>query len=135
MFTELGPWRPAVINGSISLLDNPYSWSKIANIVFLEQPAGVGFSYSNNISDFYSYNDEIAALDHLKTVKSFFLKFPSLLNNDFYLASESYGGHYTPQLADLILKDASIRTNFKGIMVKWILMPLISRYLTIVLVM
>jgi carboxypeptidase C (cathepsin A) len=42
--TEQGPFRP---NKDMTLSMNDYAWNKIANMVFIEQPCGVGFSYSD----------------------------------------------------------------------------------------
>ena len=41
MFLSLGPFRP-MKNGSLRV--QPYSWVNVANMLFVEQPAGVGFS-------------------------------------------------------------------------------------------
>ena len=44
-FTEQGPFRP---NKDLTLSYNEYSWNTVANMVFIEAPCGVGFSYSDN---------------------------------------------------------------------------------------
>ncbi|KAL8465636.1 hypothetical protein ACS0TY_034930 [Phlomoides rotata] len=49
-FTELGPFR--VNPDGKTLWYNKYVWNNVANVVFLESPAGVGFSYSNRTSDY-----------------------------------------------------------------------------------
>lgn len=82
---------------------NPYRWNKIANIIFLEAPAGVGFSYDPTGQ--YSTNDDQTADDNYLALQAFFSKFPSLKNNDFYIAGESYGGIYVPMLTLRVLKE------------------------------
>lgn len=114
--TEQGPFRP---DADGNLQPNTYAWNKIANMVFLEQPVGVGFSYSDNKDD-YRIGDDQAAQDNLATVLAFFDKFPHFNHTALYLTSESYGGHYMPTWADAIMKynDAQEypqhRINFKG---------------------
>ncbi|KAK9194378.1 hypothetical protein WN944_005084 [Citrus x changshan-huyou] len=55
-FCEHGPFKPS----GDTLLRNEYSWNKEANMLYLESPAGVGFSYSANKSFYGSINDAIA---------------------------------------------------------------------------
>ncbi|XP_034894107.1 serine carboxypeptidase-like 45 isoform X2 [Populus alba] len=55
-FSEHGPFRPS---GGGSLVRNDYSWNKEANMLYLESPAGVGFSYSANQSFYDLVNDTI----------------------------------------------------------------------------
>lgn len=109
-FSENGPFRPSG-NG---LIKNDYSWNKEANMIYLESPAGVGFSYSANQSFYDGINDEMTARDNLVFLQNFLAMYPEYKNRDLFLTGESYGGHYVPQLADLILK-SSLKPNLKGI--------------------
>jgi hypothetical protein len=87
-FTEMGPFRP---NKDLTLSLNPYSWNKLSNMVFIESPCGVGFSYSNDAHD-YSTGDQATATDNYWLIKAFLQRFPEYTNNSLYIASESYGG-------------------------------------------
>ncbi|KAB5551679.1 hypothetical protein DKX38_008990 [Salix brachista] len=109
-FCEHGPFKPS---GEI-LLKNDYSWNKEANMLYLESPAGVGFSYSANDS-FYSYvTDEITAQDNLVFLERWFGEFPEYKGRAFFITGESYAGHYVPQLAQLIVQSKE-KFNLKGI--------------------
>lgn len=115
--SEMGPWRP-IYNGSVER--NPYTWTQEASMVFLEQPVGVGYSYTTDSSNLDHFGDFQASIDNLKTVKAFFEKFPERNSQGFYLASESYGGHYIPQWTLQLLSDsksADLRNNFRGFLV------------------
>jgi len=112
--TEQGPFRP---DEAGLIQPNEYAWNKVANMVFLEQPVGVGFSYSNNKDD-YKIGDDQAAKDNLATIRGFLTRFPQFAESPLYITSESYGGHYMPTLANEIINynDAteSGKLNFKG---------------------
>lgn len=115
-FEELGPFRP---NGTArGLLLNHYSWNKVSNLLFLESPAGVGFSYSNTSSDLVT-NDAKTAQDSLAFLLGWFDKFPEYKSSNFFLTGESYAGHYIPQLASLLLeyndRQGSQVFNLKGV--------------------
>ncbi|KAK6931732.1 Peptidase S10, serine carboxypeptidase [Dillenia turbinata] len=116
---ELGPFL--VRNNGTQLVLNHFSWNKAANILFLESPVGVGFSYTNNSEDLHKLGDKITAIDSHAFLVGWFKRFPHFKSHDFYIAGESYAGHYVPQLAELIYKrnkqarkDSYI--NLKGIM-------------------
>ena len=88
MFTENGPFR---VNDNYTLYVNNFSWVNAANMLFIEQPSGVGFSYSLTPSD-YTTNDNKSAVDNYEFIKEWLDLFPNYQSNDFYITSESYGG-------------------------------------------
>lgn len=98
---EHGPFR---VNPSdpTKLIRFNYTWAKLANVVYLESPVGVGFSYSDNEAD-YKANDDSTALDNVAAMEAFFKAWPEWINNDFFITGESYAGVYVPTLAEGIL--------------------------------
>uniref|UniRef100_A0A8C1CMM0 Carboxypeptidase n=1 Tax=Cyprinus carpio carpio TaxID=630221 RepID=A0A8C1CMM0_CYPCA len=107
LLTEHGPFL--VRNQSASLF-NP---TDIANVLYLESPAGVGFSYSDDKK--YATNDTEVATNNYLALKEFFRLFPEFSKNEFFLTGESYGGIYIPTLAEIVMEDSSI--NLQGIAV------------------
>jgi carboxypeptidase C (cathepsin A) len=59
-------------------------------MLFVEQPAGVGFSYSENASD-YTVGDARAAADVVSFFYGFFAAFPRYANTPLRISGESYG--------------------------------------------
>uniref|UniRef100_A0A7E4VLI3 Carboxypeptidase n=1 Tax=Panagrellus redivivus TaxID=6233 RepID=A0A7E4VLI3_PANRE len=103
LLTELGPFRPNSDNKTLS--ENPYAWNKFANVVFLESPRGVGFSYQDkNLNNDTIYDDDRSALDAYLALKDFFTVYPEYLNREFYIVGESYGGVYVPMLSALLIQ-------------------------------
>ncbi|KAL8230894.1 hypothetical protein R6Q57_000672 [Mikania cordata] len=113
---ELGPFR--VNSDGKTLYRNDYAWNNVANVIFLESPAGVGFSYSNTSSD-YTTGDKRTAKDSYTFLINWLNRFPQYKTRDFFITGESYAGHYVPQLASLILSENKKRNktviNLKGI--------------------
>ncbi|KAI4335540.1 hypothetical protein L6164_014178 [Bauhinia variegata] len=97
---EIGPFRINKTGSSLYL--NKYSWNREANILFLESPAGVGFSYTNTTSDLKTSGDKRTAEDALVFLIRWLSRFPQYKYREFYIAGESYAGHYVPQLAKKI---------------------------------
>ncbi|CAA0824457.1 Serine carboxypeptidase-like 40 [Striga hermonthica] len=116
---ELGPFR--VYSDGKSLYINDYAWNLVANVLFLETPAGTGFSYSNTTTDYEEGGDRQTAIDNYVFLLKWLERFPEYKNRDFYIAGESYAGHYVPQLAQTILhqnlKAKRPIVNLKGMII------------------
>ncbi|CAJ0959782.1 unnamed protein product, partial [Mesorhabditis belari] len=111
LLNEMGPYV-ANLDGK-TLRKNEYSWNKLASVVYIESPAGVGYSYSNNGN--ISTNDDQTSAENYEAVKTFFKTFPQFRNQPTFIMGESYGGVYVPTLTARIvdgLKDFPI--NLKG---------------------
>jgi len=116
---ELGAFRINADGRTLSL--NAYPWNKVANMLFLDSPAGVGYSYSNTTSDLYNAGDNKTAHDSYTFLVNWLERFPQYKYRDFYITGESYGGHYVPQLSQLVYRNnkgvEKPILNFKGFMV------------------
>ncbi|XP_038605896.1 lysosomal protective protein [Tachyglossus aculeatus] len=109
--TEHGPF---LIQPDGSTLEyNPYSWNLVANMLYLESPAGVGFSYSDDKA--YGTNDTEVADDNFLALREFFRLFPEYGSNELFLTGESYAGVYIPTLATRVMQDPSM--NLQGLAV------------------
>lgn len=109
LFTENGPF---VVQADLSIKLNRFSWNRKTNMVWLESPAGVGFS--GDVEDRSYYNDTVFAAKIREFISLFFSKFSELKNRDFYIAGESYAGMYIPYLVDLLLDQPLPGVNLKG---------------------
>lgn len=113
---ELGP---LLINATGGLMRNPWSWTKLANVIALEAPVGVGYSYCDNQrkGEICKNTDKFTASASRAALQDFFAnKFPELGSNDVFITGESYAGVYIPTLTKEILDNAP-EINIKGIAV------------------
>lgn len=109
---ENGPSR---VNTSINLERNPYSWNNRANVIYLDEPIGVGFSYATDGSSISTTT--AAAVDVVSFMHLFFLQFPQYSNHKVHVAGESYAGHYIPQVANDILSTPNLSFNLTSIII------------------
>ncbi|CUM62480.1 uncharacterized protein PRCAT00000030001 [Priceomyces carsonii] len=111
LFFELGP---SLINSTLQPVFNPYSWNSNASVIFLDQPVGVGYSYTEG-EDIKS--TAAAAEDVYIFLELFFQKFPKLTNNKFHIAGESYAGHYIPSFASEIINRADRSFELSSVLI------------------
>ncbi|KAF2941138.1 serine carboxypeptidase-like 13 [Oryza sativa Japonica Group] len=120
---EVGPMNfvLAPYNGSLPrLVNNQYSWTKIASIIFLDTPVGSGFSYARDPKG-YNVGDISSSLQVVTFLKKWFNDHPSYLSNHFYVGGSSYAGKVIPLIAQYISEGIEQRQQplikLKGYMV------------------
>ncbi|KAG8716228.1 hypothetical protein FRC09_015955 [Ceratobasidium sp. 395] len=97
LLMENGPCN--IQPGGNSTGRNPYGWNEVTNMFFLDQPAGVGYSYStSHIID----TTAEAAEDFYAFIQLFLTRFPEYSQRPFHVLAESYGGQYAPNFANYI---------------------------------
>ena len=96
LFQEHGPF--VFDDGETVIKPNPFPWNQRANLLYLESPAGVGFSVANNTDDLL-HSDMSQSEDAFAALRQFYQAFPLLRDNDLYITGESYAGVYAPYLA------------------------------------
>ncbi|PWY75446.1 serine-type carboxypeptidase F [Aspergillus heteromorphus CBS 117.55] len=96
LMLENGPflWQP----GTYQPVPNPFSWTNLTNVIYVDQPGGTGFSLgpSSVVSEF----------DVARQFMSFwrrFIKTFDLQGRKIYLTGESYAGQYIPYIASAML--------------------------------
>ena len=107
MLFELGPcW---VSQQGEDTTYNEHSWNSQANLLFLDQPLQVGYSYSDS-GEFVDTSDK-SAEDVYAFLQLFFARFPKYADLPFTVAAESYGGHYAPHIGAEIHRRNKELTN------------------------
>ncbi|PRQ73141.1 Alpha/Beta hydrolase fold [Rhodotorula toruloides] len=93
---ELGPCR--IADGGKNTTYNPHSWTESANVIFLDSPVQVGYSYGGKTVS----NSQDTAEDIYSFLQLFYEKFPKFRDVDFHISGESYAGTYLPNIASVI---------------------------------
>eukprot|EP01090_Pellita_catalonica_P001769 TRINITY_DN11507_c0_g1_i1.p1 TRINITY_DN11507_c0_g1~~TRINITY_DN11507_c0_g1_i1.p1 ORF type:complete len:479 (+),score=37.86 TRINITY_DN11507_c0_g1_i1:2-1438(+) len=113
LMTENGPFYP---NHKKGLSYTSVSWTNLANVLYLESPVGVGFSYANDKNYYNILDDYNTAQDNLRLIEGFLEEFPHLKDRDIWITGESYGGVYIPTLAELMIEHPFFKPRLTGIM-------------------
>ena len=77
---------------------NPYPWNLNSSVLYLESPAGVGFSTGETPQDFRD-TDHSQSVDTFTAMRDFYDNWPEFMSNVLYITGESYAGIYAPFLA------------------------------------
>nr|XP_029123644.1 serine carboxypeptidase-like 18 isoform X2 [Elaeis guineensis] len=106
--------------GLPTLVYNPYSWTKVCSIIFLDSPVGTGFSYSS-VEESYETGDTKAARQVHTFLRKWLIDHLEFLSNPLYIGGDSYSGIVVPVVAQEIAKGAQdgdeLLYNLKGYLV------------------
>ncbi|CAJ2505982.1 Uu.00g001120.m01.CDS01 [Anthostomella pinea] len=109
LLTENGPFTWEA--GTLAPVQNPYSWTNLTNMVWIEQPIGVG--YTQGTPDI---TNEVELATEFRGFWKNFISTFDMQKFDMYVTGESYGGYYVPYIADgFISANDTDYFNLKGI--------------------
>lgn len=114
LFQELGACR--LDEHGESTVPNEWAWNNNASVIFLDQPAGTGFS-SLSKDAIVPTNPHETAPDFQQFLNIFFSDvFPDRAHLPIHIAAESYGGHYGPVYVKYILDSRKFKSMeaFRG---------------------
>ena len=89
LMVENGPYY---VMDNLTLEINENSWNTKSNIMWIDQPAGTGYSYDDNEQADGVYTENEVAQDLYEFIQKFFAKNPKYADLDFYVTGESYAG-------------------------------------------
>ncbi|KAI4962917.1 hypothetical protein ZWY2020_024615 [Hordeum vulgare] len=93
---------PEPYNGTVPRLQlNPYSWTKVANILFVDTPVGAGFSFSRRPQG-YDVGEVSTSLQLHELLIKWFTDRPEFLANPLYIGGDSRAGQLVPFIAQKI---------------------------------
>ncbi|KAM4873798.1 putative serine carboxypeptidase CPVL [Thomomys bottae] len=114
LFVEHGPY---LVTKNMSIRARNFSWTTTFSMLYIDNPVGTGFSFTNS-SHGYAVSEDDVARDLYSALTQFFQLFPEYGQNDFYATGESYAGKYVPAIAHYIHSrnpKTKLKINLKGI--------------------
>merc|ERR1719335_1436109 len=109
---ENGPCKVSADGESTTV--NQYSWNAKANVMWVDQPPGTGFSKGS-----WDHDEDGVAEDMYQFLQVLFKAMPQY-NKKFFVTGESYAGHYIPAVTHRIFKGNSqlakgdVKIDLKG---------------------
>lgn len=114
-FLEVGPLG---INSQGVLYRRGHTVQRIFNVLFLDQPAGAGFSFTKSPMG-YARTSEEGGIAMREFLRQFLIMFPEMRGRDVYTAGESYGARAAVTLAHSLMtkQDPSVPLKVSGVII------------------
>ncbi|KAK3143210.1 hypothetical protein QOZ80_4BG0360000 [Eleusine coracana subsp. coracana] len=95
-FLEIGPL-------DVNLKPRNWTWLHQADLIFVDNPVGVGYSYAEDRSA-VATTDSQAAMDVTEVLKVLARELPTLQDSPLFLVGESYGGKLAAMIGNSVLR-------------------------------
>jgi len=90
LFAEHGPFS---VDAEGYLNQRNYSWTLTHSVIYVDSPAGVGFSFTEDEEGFARSQEDVAT-DLYHALTQFFLLFPKFHSQEFYIAGQGFAGNF-----------------------------------------
>lgn len=111
VFYQNGPFR---LNPDLTLRKNEFSFNNIADVLYVDQPLGTGFSNCTN-SSWIPHHEDIILADMVHFLNQFFERYPAYRGRPLYLVSQGYGSHFVLPFARMLTKHVVMFANVQGV--------------------
>lgn len=117
LFIEHGPFY---LDANMTLHKRLYTWTRKYSVVYIDNPVGTGFSFTE-MDACYAKNEDDVAKDLYSALSQFFTLFSDIQPNDFYATGESYAGKYVPAISLKIHQEnqqsPKVKINLRGLVI------------------
>lgn len=108
LISEIGPFVREKFSDEFKFTKNQYSLHKLGNILYLDIPAGVGYSEIHD--EGYVWSDVQTGIDSYEAIKNWLDGFNEYKDREMWIGGESYSGiilsylgMYVPCTAEVIV--------------------------------
>ncbi|GAB9466229.1 Serine protease family s10 [Globisporangium polare] len=91
---------PCFVLPNLTTIRNPHSWTNEANVIWLDQPTNVGFSFGSEEDG--DHNEDDVQESIFWFLQGFLDKHSEFIGRPLYLMGASYAGHFAPAAAHYI---------------------------------
>ncbi|XP_071102210.1 probable serine carboxypeptidase CPVL [Haliotis cracherodii] len=116
LFVQNGPF---IVDKDLKLSQRKADWSLKYSVLYVDNPVGTGFSFTDNLSGYATTEDDVGR-DLYSFLLQFYTMFPRFQKNDLYITGQSYAGKYIPAISYKIHTEnptAKVNINLKGLFI------------------
>ena len=100
LFSEMGPFG---LSDELQLVKRNSTWNKDYAMIFIDNPVGAGFSYTDQADGYCTDTKTCVASNLYSLLTQFYMLHENM--GPLFITGESYGGHYVPGIGAYIVRE------------------------------